>query len=72
MISKQPLCKPELNKDNLQGTFNKYRDWFAVSSTERWMGVRPVGSVEESTIQAHFSSVTCGHALRQEVDFCDV
>ena len=37
------------------------------------MGVRPVGLVEgSSTTQTHFSSVTCGHALRQEVDFCNV
>ena len=56
-----------------QGPFNKYRDWFTVSSTQRWMEVRPVGLVEGSpTTQAHFSSVACGHALRQEVDFCDV
>jgi hypothetical protein len=27
---------------DIQGPFNKYRNWFAVSSTERRMGVRPV------------------------------
>ena len=32
----------------IQSPFNKYRDWFAESSTNRWMGVRPVGSVEVS------------------------
>ena len=37
------------------------------------MGVQLVGSVEGSpTTQVHFSSVGCEHALRQEVDFCDV
>ena len=42
----------------IQGLFIKYRDWFAVSSTVRWMGVRPVGWVEGSpTTRAHFSSI---------------
>ena len=37
------------------------------------MGVRQVGSVKESpATQAYFSSVACGHALRQELDFFDV
>ena len=59
---------------HLQGPFKKYRDWFAVSSMEWWMGVRLVSSIVESPItQVHFSSVVCEHALRQEMDFvtCD-
>ena len=65
--------KDRIRNTKIQGPFNKHRDWFAVSSTERLMGVRLVGSVEGSpTTQAHFSSVASGHALRQEVDFCDM
>ena len=57
----------------LQGPFNKYWDWFAVSSMEQWMGVRLGSSVERSpTTHAHLSSVASSHALRQEVEFCGV
>lgn len=43
-----------------------------VCSSERWTGVQSVSLVERSAIiQAHHL-VACVHALRLEVDFCDV
>lgn len=57
----------------VQSSFNKYWDWCAVVSTERWKGIRLVSSLEEPPIaQAHFYSVARVHALIQDADFCGV
>ncbi|KAG8338720.1 hypothetical protein J6590_000399 [Homalodisca vitripennis] len=50
-----------------KGLFNKYPQRSGGGGSNR------LASKEGShTTQAPFNSVTCGHALRQEVDFCDM